>query len=270
MTEENKIQTFTDGQIEALSQALGDHLTGSKIDKLLMQCQMTDNSRQSTKWRRIEWTFTQDQEQYHSPNHILAFIQRALEPVQYGNDTETFEKFRRDINRVLVTAGLEVNNAGKIQCVSMASSIDEIQRRTQNLERILRQRGAHQMVLVYCKEELLHENYFHAVFEAAKSLCDRVREISGLLDDGVTLFEKAFSVQDPYIVMISIESDSEKNRQKGLASMLRGITQMVRNVTAHEPKIKWTINEKDAIDILCAISFLHYQLDQCFPYPRSS
>lgn len=38
---------------------------------------------------------------------------------------------------------------------------------------------------------------------------------------------------------------------------------MVRNVTAHEPKIKWIIEESDAIDILMVISYLHKQLDSC-------
>lgn len=36
---------------------------------------------------------------------------------------------------------------------------------------------------------------------------------------------------------------------------------MVRNVTAHELKIKWIVNEQDAIDILTTISFLHKQVE---------
>ena len=46
--------------------------------------------------------------------------------------------------------------------------------------------------------------------------------------------------------------------------MLNGVTHMVRNVTAHELKIKWIVNEQDAIDILTTISFLHKQLDESF------
>ena len=40
------------------------------------------------------------------------------------------------------------------------------------------------------------------------------------------------------------------------------------NVTAHELKIKWVVNEQDAIDILTTISFLHKQLDECFVVPQ--
>lgn len=39
--------------------------------------------------------------------------------------------------------------------------------------------------------------------------------------------------------------------------MLNGVTHMVRNVTAHELKIKWIVNEQDAIDILTTISRLY-------------
>lgn len=45
--------------------------------------------------------------------------------------------------------------------------------------------------------------------------------------------------------------------------MLKGINSMVRNVTAHTPKIKWIIEEDEAIDILTTISFLHKNLDNC-------
>lgn len=46
------------------------------------------------------------------------------------------------------------------------------------------------------------------------------------------------------------------------------VTHMVRNVTAHELKVKWVVNEQDAIDILTTISFLHKQLDECFVVPQ--
>ena len=45
--------------------------------------------------------------------------------------------------------------------------------------------------------------------------------------------------------------------------MLKGINSMVRNVTAHTSKIKWIIEEDEAIDILTTISFLHKNLDNC-------
>lgn len=38
---------------------------------------------------------------------------------------------------------------------------------------------------------------------------------------------------------------------------------MVRNVTAHELRIRWDTNEKDAIDVLQQTPFVHISLDEC-------
>ena len=263
-----QVRCFNRGQIEALSKALGDYMTGSEITKLLCQCEIEDNSNQSTKWRRLDYSFIERQNQDQSPNAILRFVKEALQPVLFMNEKEKYEGFRTDVNQVLLTAGLEIQRDGTLRFTTVATTIDEVKRRTQNLERILRQRNVHECVLKYCKEELLQENYFHAVFEAAKSLSDRVREMTSLSSDGYKLFDEAFKINSPYLAVNKLQTSSEQNQQNGLHQMLSGITSMVRNVTAHEPKIKWIIDENDAVDILCTISFLHKQLDQCIVVPR--
>lgn len=45
--------------------------------------------------------------------------------------------------------------------------------------------------------------------------------------------------------------------------MILGIIHMIRNVTAHESRIRWDIEEMAALDVLQQISFLHKYLDQC-------
>lgn len=261
---------FNRGQIEALSKAIGNYMTGSEITKLLYQCGIDDNSGQSTKWRRLDFSFIERQNRDQSPNAILRFVKEALQPVLYMNEKEKFESFRADVNQILLTAGLVVQSDGSLHFTCAATTIDEVKHRTQNLERVLRQRHVHETVLRYCKEELLQENYFHSVFEAAKSLSDRVRELTSLTFDGSRLFDEAFKISDPYLAINRLETSSQQNQQNGLHQMLNGITSMVRNVTAHEPKIKWIIEENDAVDILCTISFLHKQLDQCIVVPRAS
>ena len=108
----------------------------------------------------------------------------------------------------------------------------------------------------------------NAVFEAAKSLSEKVREKTGLQDDGSVLFNTAFSVNNPRLALNSLQTSTERNLQNGLKEMLNGVTHMVRNVTAHELKVKWVVNEQDAIDILTTISFLHKQLDEYFVVPQ--
>lgn len=261
-------QCFNRGQIEALSKVLGDYMTGSEISKLLCQCGIDDNSNQSTKWRRLDYCFIERQNKDQSPNAILRFVEETLQPVLFMSEPDKYEAFRADVNQVLLTSGLEMQRDGKLRFSPVATTIDEAKRRTQNLERMLRQRYVHECVLKYCKEELLQENYFHAIFEATKSLSDRVRELTSLSLDGYKLFDEAFRISNPYLAMNRLQTSSEQNQQNGLHQMLNGITSMVRNVTAHEPKIKWLISEPDAVDILCTISFLHKQLDQCIVVPH--
>lgn len=92
--------------------------------------------------------------------------------------------------------------------------------------------------------------------------------MSGLTNDGVALFNTAFAVGNPYIAYNSLRTSSEQNQQNGLKEMLCGVMHMVRNVTAHELKIRWDINEKDAVDILTQISYLHKLLDVCVVVPK--
>lgn len=87
-------------------------------------------------------------------------------------------------------------------------------------------------------------------------------------DECTSLFNTAFSVNNPKLAVNSLQISSEKNIQNGLKEMLNGITHMVRNVTAHELKIKWVVDEQEAIDILTTIFFLHKQLDECFGVPQ--
>lgn len=182
------------------------------------------------------------------------------EDMNYFGETLTVEEYMR--------LGLQMTNEGKLIRVEAATSITEVERRTRSLVSELQKRHIHYDVIKCCKEEYLQENYFHAVFEAAKSLSEKVREKTGILDDGTSLFNTAFSVNNPRLAINSLQTSSERNIQNGLKEMLNGVTHMVRNVTAHELKIKWVVNEQEAIDILTTISFLHKQLDECFVVPQ--
>lgn len=121
---------------------------------------------------------------------------------------------------------------------------------------------------MYCKEEVLANDYFHAVQEAVKGICDRVREISGLNLDGNDLIQTVFSIKNIYIALNSLRTSSEQNQQNGLKEIILGLIHMVRNVTAHELRIRWDINENDAIDILQQVSFVHKYLNRCINVKR--
>lgn len=66
-------------------------------------------------------------------------------------------------------------------------------RRAQELRADLTSRGVHPDVLVFCKAELVADDYFHAVLEASKSIFDKLRVRTGLTEDGGALVDKALS-----------------------------------------------------------------------------
>lgn len=125
-----------------------------------------------------------------------------------------------------------------------------------------RNRAIHSEVQKYCIKD-----YYYAVFKAAKGLAQRVRDITGLTIDGGTLFQTAFSKNDPYLFFNSMKTDIEISEFIGLKELIEAIFHLVRNPAAHTPKINWKVDEDKALDILNVISFAHKYLDECHKMP---
>lgn len=262
---------LTINQIEQIARILGDTekgFTGSELGHHLVQCHINDPTPQMTKWKRLYNAFCDSVNESGSTNIIFRFMQYCLEPAKGLNNPQQYNWMRFELNKVLMLLGVEIRDDGKYYPVSPAQSLGEVQRRTKMLRDKLTGYGAHSEVLRCCRDELLAEDYFHAVQEAAKSLCARVKTMSGLSVDGTELFQRAFSIKDPYIAYNSLRTSSEQNQQNGLKEMLCGVIHMIRNVTAHELRIHWNVNEKDAVDILTQISYLHKLLDVCITVPK--
>lgn len=266
------LPTLTPSQIEQIARIVGDTekgYSGTEIEHSLAQCRINDPSPDITKWKRVFNAFCGAVNESGSTNIVYRFIQYSMEPAQGLNNLERYKWIRLELNKVLMLVGVEIKDDGQFYSVSQAQSLGEVQRRAKELRDKLTGYGAHYEVLKCCCDELMAQDYFHAVQEAAKSLCERVRIMSGLSLDGAELFQKALSVKDPYIAFNSLQTSSEQNQQNGLKEMLCGVIHMVRNVTAHELRIHWDINEKDAMDILTQISYLHKMLDLCTAVQRS-
>ena len=257
---------LSQGEILAISKALADTeygFTGSELGVLLKQYGFSDENPTMTKYKRLYNSFIERCASDKSCNSIYVFIQKCMDPARGLMDEEKYAKRRMEINKILMLKGIEIDDGGNFRAVQKAQGISEVTRRTRELKQKLYGYGAHQYVLRCCKEELLVEDYFHAVQEAVKSLCDRVREMTELPGDGNELIQIAFSSKNPYIALNSLRTSSEQNQQNGLKEMILGIIHMIRNVTAHELRIRWDINENAAVDVLQQVSFLHKYLDQC-------
>ena len=261
------LPNLTQPQIERIAQIFGDTsagYTGSEIEHHLAQCRIPDPDPGMTKWKRMYNAFAEAvNNSGGSSSAVYSFIAHCFEPAQALQNPERYKWMMSEINAVLMLVGAEIRDDGKYHRIVAAETASEVERRTRELRNKLTGYGAHAEVLKCCREELLTQDYFHAVQEAAKSLCDRVRDMTGLLTDGAALFNTAFSVNNPYVAFNSLRTSSEQNQQNGLKEMLCGVIHMVRNVTAHELRIHWDVNEKEAVDILAQISYLHKLLDEC-------
>ncbi len=252
--------------IESLAKILGDTshgLTGSEITKYLEECSIPDPSRNSTKWKRLYDSLSQKQKNDRCANNVLFFVEHVMRPSRYFDNQEWFENTKTKLNKVLCFEGLEIEETGNVKQVHKTKTISESEARATKLKQNLLSRRVHPDVLYFCKAELLVDNYFHTVFEATKSIAEKIRIKTGLTSDGSALVDEAFSFNKgiPHLALNSLQTASEQSEQKGFSNLLKGVFGTFRNTTAHAPKVTWVIEEQDALDILSTVSLIHRRLD---------
>lgn len=256
------VESFPEGQVEALARLLGECGSGTDISRVLHDRRLHDHSGESTKWRRLYRIFLDAQRDHRCANRVLDFVQSFLTPARFVGRSEEFENRRRELNAILAFAGLEYGNDGQYRRIEVARTLDEAEARVRTIRAKFQGRRIHPEVIKYCRAELLQENYFHAVFEAAKGLAQRIRELAGVHGDGAALVDLVFSVERPVLAFNTLRSETERSEHRGYASLLKGCFAAVRNPLAHEPKLLWQ-GEDDAADYLSLISLLHRKLDDC-------
>ena len=257
------VACLTEAQIEGIARVLGDSGTGSDITRVLESRGLPDNSRESTKWRRLDCVFRDLQREDKCANRVLDFIKSFLTPVRFVGQKDIFEERLRTLNEYLAFSGVELLPNGDIVHREAARTLEEAERRAQKIRAKFRDRRLHSEVVKYCRKELMQDNYFHAVFEATKGLAQRIRDMTGIQEDGAVLVDRVFSIDRPILAMNRLQTETEKSQHKGFAALTKGCFAAVRNPLAHEPKILWD-GEHDAADYLSLISLLHRKLDECF------
>jgi uncharacterized protein (TIGR02391 family) len=203
----------------------------------------------------------------------MKFVQTALQPRRFVDQPLVFEALREGVNRLLAFRGWQLTPEGKFASVAAAQTVSEARQRANRLHDELERRGVHPDVLRFCREELVQENYFHAVLEATKSVAAKLREKTGLTGDGGDLVQSACGLPKdgsaPLLAFNALRNDSERSEHKGITNLLVGCFGTFRNPTAHAPRISWEISEQDALDLLTMASFLHRCLDRaCVSPPK--
>lgn len=261
------IPKFNEPNLQALSDILGDTstgLTGSEIGRFLQECGFPDPIPEMTKRLRLYAALAAKQNADGCANNILGFVEHVMNPVRHVGHRDYFESERAKLNGVLAFSGLSLGEDGKLRPVTTARTLTEAEAMASALRKALVERKVHADVLKFCRAELLVDNYFHAVFEAAKSVAEKLRQKTGLGSDGSQLVDEALGMGKagcPRLTFNSLRTESERSEHSGLMNLIKGLFGAFRNTAAHAPKIHWNITEQDALDILTTISLVHRRLD---------
>ena len=263
-----RIPPFRTAVIESVCRVLGDTsqgLTGTEIHRLLADASIPDIDSSNTKWKRLFNAIADIQNRKKIGNYLVMVVTRAMSPERYTREKEVFDERRDQLNEIFAFTGYEVRADGKMARAPRATTIGQAKERASRLRATLEARRVHRDVLAACKSEFLRENYFHAVFEAMKSIAARLRNLSGATSDGADLVNAVLALGKSGIPVLRINdlaTETDRGEQRGFANLLIGLFGTIRNPLAHNLKVEWPMDEQDAIDLLTIVSLVHRKLDK--------
>ncbi len=256
--------SFPAALIEAVARELAEAVIGSRISQLIAPLRVSETSEEATgtKWKRLFNAVVRAQNRQGDGRPLIRLVSEVMQPVRFES-VEQFEGHRERLNDRLILFGYQIRDDGKVTRTVAASTLAEAKQRANALVGELSRRDVHPDVLAFCRVELLQQNYFHAVLEAAKSVADKIRVLSGLNLDGSQLMDAAFSMSggDPIIGFNTLCTQWERSEHAGLAMLCKGLFGTFRNPTAHAPRVRWAVEQTEALDMLTIASMLHRRLD---------
>jgi uncharacterized protein (TIGR02391 family) len=253
--------------IEGVAAVLGhtDYgLTGSEIGRMLAQMPIDDPVPGATKRHRLSAALMDYQAGTGYANGTIRFITIAMAPARYTGDRALFTRRQDDLNEQLVFVGLRVNDEGKLATGPIASTLDEAARHASGLRAELARRDTHEQVMAWCTIELLKKDAFHASSEAVKGVMQRLRTLSGRDGDTAVLVDDVLSLgqhNQPVLAINSLATITDRDEQKGFVNMLKGLSSMYRNPTAHDPRVLRNVTDAELLELLTTLSMVHRRLD---------
>jgi len=121
----------------------------------------------------------------------------------------------------------------------------------------------HPFILAGCSQLFIDGHYTQAVEEAAKAVFQYVRNVTGLTEDGATLAQNAFSLNNPILAFTDLADENKKNEQVGFMEILKGLAKGVRNPLAHTHGKKEEAQK--AFEYLVLASLLCRRIDDAKP-----
>jgi uncharacterized protein (TIGR02391 family) len=258
------IPPFSASAVEEVCKVLADAVRGPQIPNLIAPLKVPEEpgDEQNTKWKRLFNAVAARQNAMKDGRPLIRLIIEVMAPVRFDSTAE-FDAARTRVNERLLLSGFEVREDGKVITTQVARTVGEAQQRADDLRAELARRDVHPDVLAFCRAELMQQNYFHAVLEAAKSVADKLRNLAGATGDGSKLVDTlCFPAASPRVQFNSLATEWEHSEQTGIATLMKGLFSTFRNPAAHAPKVAWATSRSDALDMLTLASMLHRRLDE--------
>lgn len=248
--------------------ALADTCTGAQIPNLVAPLRVAAGDDGETKWKRLFNAVVAAQNKQQDGRPLVRLVTEVMSPVRFASPA-AFDAHRATVNERLLLSGLHVRQDGKVGRVPAAGTLSEARRRADDLRDELERRQVHPDVLRFCRVELVQENYFHAVLEAAKSIAAKLRALTGLSADGASLVDAACGLSgQPLVAFNALATEWDRSEHTGLATLMKGMFGAFRNPTAHAPRILWATSRAEALDMLTLASMLHRRLDAATVQPH--
>lgn len=259
------IAKFDEQALRNFASVLASILTHGKITEMLALCNIPQ-AEGSNKSDRIYYALKRIQDRNDCGNNVMDLIQKTITPKRY-DDSQEFENHRASINEKLLYEGYEINEKGEILQCKKAQTIPEAKERSQKIKTKIRGMRIHSEIIKYCDEEWLNEDYFHAIEEVAKSVFDRLRNMTGIQQDGGALVTSCFSSGQsgvPLLALNRLETESEKSEQKGFMNFCIGFYGLYRNPKAHNVRVNEEVKLEQFAEVLVVASIIHERLDHVY------
>ncbi|MGU7966352.1 TIGR02391 family protein [Streptococcus suis] len=250
--------------LEALTTQLSDALSHKEISQMFIDLRLPKidiGNRQVRLYNSVISISNITQSDY-SWKKITEYIAQKR---MFSLNKNQWEEFKLSLNKILVFEGLELNDSGKLQQTERATTYTDASERFSKLYPKLELLDIHRDTLKYCQEELLEENYFHAVFEASKGLFHKIRSMTGSSLDSARLIDQCFNIKNPVVIINGnkLQTLDEQSDYKGLYNLLFSIAHLYRNSKAHKLKYYNPDSINDAITAFSMLSLAFKFLDNC-------
>ena len=265
---QNLVTPFTSEVLRGIADVLGatsGGLTGTEIAHILAQVRVPDTDPTMTKRYRLFNALAARQNHDKAGNCVVAFMTKAMSPIRYRKDQAEFARLQGELNEVLIYASLRITDAGKVARTKggAATTLDQAAERARYHPNRAPAGGTPTPKLLrYCTTELLQKNNFHALLEAAKSIPDRIRHLTGLKLDGAALVNATLTNKSgPMLAINAGLTSTDLSEQSGFANLMIGLLGLYRNPTAHDPRLHRTVTDDNLLEALTTMSMVHRRLD---------